>query len=368
MNVIFKIKMLGKDKEITNKNTILNEIDKALGKDKPPAIELLFFQPFSKFTFWGINIPNLPFGHVAVRYTYKGENKIMNIIGYDPDNKMINFVDPTEYLFGTNFEGCPSPQGGIYNREIVSIRIEEYSEEKIKWIDDFFNKTNTKDIEQKASFSLVLFIIFNAIKDYLPFSLSESGNCSYWTSKGLVESELLNYPLMWPKLIFIQLFEQEARKDKNNVNVVLYKNAKESQRKYGSSNNLPIVRPTSPYQLLYNIEYHNLDKFANIIVEIENDTAVIIKKERVEASYFRYHRSEILFGIGAIGYLAHFVIKKDKNNTVLHRTFTKSKKIWDILKNHKVTVNANESIKKRSQLIRNNKSFKKVMSKIRKIK
>ena len=45
-------------------------------------------------------------GHVAVRFTVrnsagKAEQLVFNIVGRDPEN-MVNFLHPTEYLFGTD--------------------------------------------------------------------------------------------------------------------------------------------------------------------------------------------------------------------------------------------------------------------------
>jgi hypothetical protein len=50
-----------------------------------------------------------------VRYTLpNGEQKLMNIVG-QPHKEMVNFLDPSEYLYGTCFDNG-AEQGGVYNR------------------------------------------------------------------------------------------------------------------------------------------------------------------------------------------------------------------------------------------------------------
>lgn len=329
---------------ITNKSTILDDIDKALGCTKPPDIEFLFVETFPKITIFGFDIPSLPFGHAVVRYTYKGEQKIMNIIGYNSKYPMVNFSHPEDYLFGRD-DNLPNPQGGIYNRQFVSVRFEKYDPQKIEWMDNFFSKLAVQDKEGAVEFSFGLFPIFNVIRDYLPFSIAKSGNCSYWASKGLVHAGLLYKPNIWPKSIWIQLFEKEGAKNQKNMHVVVYKNAKKSHRTYGSSNNLPVLRPTTFFNLVHNIAYYDLEQFADVIIKTDDDTAVIEKQKRNEPNFFRYHSPKIVTA-SLIGlYSTYYMMTPNKTKTFPYKTCVKLKKIFDIIRTKTNSEQINKYIK-----------------------
>ncbi len=117
--------------------------------DKPPAVEYIFVEPYADFglPFSSYGFSRNPYGQyersssspppppspfashtnhsctcsslrypsAAVRYTLpNGEQKLMNIVG-QPHKEMVNFLDPSEYLYGTCFDNG-AEQGGVYNR------------------------------------------------------------------------------------------------------------------------------------------------------------------------------------------------------------------------------------------------------------
>jgi hypothetical protein len=57
---------------------------------------------------------------------------------------MVNFIPPEEYFFGTGkfAEGCE--QMGVYNRNFVSVRIEDYPADKIQDLDYYFEKLKVR--------------------------------------------------------------------------------------------------------------------------------------------------------------------------------------------------------------------------------
>lgn len=137
---------------ITNKDTILSDVDRALGTNKPPDIEVFLTDHVcntSNAASTFIHLHLLRFGHVGIRYrTSDGVDRVMNINGdFNPrpvrrrgssgsrhrdescdDNlplhhpTMVNFIPPEEFIFGT--DGELAQQGGVYNRPFVSVRIE----------------------------------------------------------------------------------------------------------------------------------------------------------------------------------------------------------------------------------------------------
>ena len=152
---------------ITNKHTVLDQVDAALGLDRPADIELLLADHLSCVDSTlqrALHGTILRYGHVAVKYTTSdGTQRVMNILGtLDAPgahththamhtqcthththvrarahahahahahatlagSRMVNFVPPSEYLYGTAGFDTFSQQGGAYNRNVVGVRIE----------------------------------------------------------------------------------------------------------------------------------------------------------------------------------------------------------------------------------------------------
>ena len=113
---------------IKNKDSVFDDIDKALGVSKPPDIEVILTDHLvdensSLAKLLHLNV--LRFGHIAIRYTTSdGEQYVMNIMGdfTKPDSTLINFFKPSEYFYGT--DPMIAQQGGVYSRPFVGVRIE----------------------------------------------------------------------------------------------------------------------------------------------------------------------------------------------------------------------------------------------------
>lgn len=56
----------------------------------------------------------------AIRYTLDGKQHLVNIRGFG-DSEMVHFLDPEEYLYGTDSFDGGFEQGGVYNRGFVYI-------------------------------------------------------------------------------------------------------------------------------------------------------------------------------------------------------------------------------------------------------
>lgn len=287
--------------EIDNKNTILGEIDELLGMTKPPAIEFIFVEPYASWNLFfipNVGLSRNPYGHAAIRYTLPdGTQKVMNIVGFKTEtNEMVNFIPPEEYFFGTGkfAEGCE--QMGVYNRNFVSIRIEDYPAEKIRDLDYYFEKLQRRSHEKRAEYSMVMGPVWNFLREWLPWPLNiaERGNCAMWTSKGLVEADLLRWPNAWPKSIWVDLYETWGGRDRKNVHVVSYRRINQAQLSYGK----PLYSPSvvEPLNTLSNLSYINLEKFADVIVEVPGDStkAVVRRQEpQFQPSFYRHYKFSI---------------------------------------------------------------------------
>ena len=135
---------------ITNKVTVLQEVDEALGLDRPPDLEVLLTDHLtctdSRLTI-ALHTLFLRFGHVAVRYTTSdGVQRVMNILGsLDVEgSRMVNFVPPAEYLYGTAGWETFAQQGGVYNRDVVGVRVERCAPGAIDAMHSFFEALHVR--------------------------------------------------------------------------------------------------------------------------------------------------------------------------------------------------------------------------------
>eukprot|EP01084_Bolivina_argentea_P198754 340240_1 len=129
-----------------NVNTLLNDIDKNLGVRTPPSMEYLYVVPAVAWSWSGLWFLRKvysscnPYGHAAVRYTTSdGSQYLLNIVG-KPGSRMVNFLHPTDYLFGDPSVTCAlgSEQGGVFQRSIIGFRLENYPPNKIDDMHQYF--------------------------------------------------------------------------------------------------------------------------------------------------------------------------------------------------------------------------------------
>jgi len=295
---------------IANKATILSEVDRALFPmdPRPPDVEVLLTNhlayvgnPFSR----QLHRRLIALGHVLVRYTTSdGRQWVMNILGGKeldrPGNKMINFARPEEYLYGTAGFGGWSQQGGVYNRDIVGVRIERAPDGVVDALHAYYKALDMRSAirEEPASlasqalirFSLVGGRLTNFIAGHLPpylasFVFAETrlyvaaGNCAQWTTSGLQWVGLVRRPRLVPKAILVELFEREHRLDPANVNLVVYKEVKHAAKFYHDYEPAPSTF-VHPLYLLRNILYADMDRYADAIVRVPEGSDVA-RVERV---------------------------------------------------------------------------------------
>lgn len=225
-------------------------IDESLGRNSPPAIEFIYVTPVKTYKLFSSDSSINPYGHALIRYTIKSQNKqyLMNIVG--KGGKMVHIMDPTDYFF-TNpnikvLEG--SEQGGIYNRSFSGFRIEDWDEEKVLKMHQYFLKIEKDNEQGQCSYSLLLGPF---ISKWFP-NVTEKGNCSYWTSKGMCEAGILKKPTLWPKYIFTLLYFT-CGKDVSNHNIIFYKCLKDEKQLRGW---------LRPFSWISDEIFKNLKKFA----------------------------------------------------------------------------------------------------------
>jgi len=243
---------------ISNCDTIFSEINTSLNRKKHPSVEYVMARPFSKFKVPFIGGLNFNwFSHSAVIYTMPdGTRKVVNIVA----NKAESIVDthtPEEYLFTRN-----SDQGGIFNRNFISIRVYDISDEAIIKMDEKFKEILDRSSKRHAKYAMAFGPMFNFFKTHLPtMNITERGNCARWASVALKEAGLIKRTSMWPKAIFIDMLENcedTAIKSYANIDIVRYECMYNVKKDYGINERNPIEL-VSPFQIFRNINYRDLN-------------------------------------------------------------------------------------------------------------
>jgi len=125
-----------------------------------------------------------------------------------PGKRMVNFLTAEDYLFGDPTrcsinEG--NEQGGIYSRTIHGFRFEEWPEQYISQMHNFYKDAQERGDNERAKFSIIFGPIYNMMRR-VNLGMAERGNCSYWTSSGFVKGHILNKATMWPKYANMKLY------------------------------------------------------------------------------------------------------------------------------------------------------------------
>lgn len=120
----------------------------------------------------------------------------MNIVGGDPKSAMVTFVSPDEYLFGVE----KGAQRGVYNRDMIGVRIENVAPERILAMDQYFQELAERGVRKDAKFDIILGPMFNLLRAILPeaiLGVAERGNCAMYTSRGLRRAGLVSHTTMY---------------------------------------------------------------------------------------------------------------------------------------------------------------------------
>ena len=253
--------------EISNKDTILSNIDRRLGHRFPPDVEYIYVEPYLNYASKSVYLTANPYGHSAIRYTLPDtkEQLVMNIVGL-ADHELVNFLSPEDFFFSTNFDTkIGNEQGGIYNRNFASIRIQRVPPEKILAMHQYFLDLHSRSHTHWADYNIALGPLLNRT------GVVSYGNCAHWASQGLRQAGLMKNPSMFPKAIWIDLFEElkkncQHEQYSNNVSVVYYKRILHAKRFYGEDADW--TGWGRPSDFFKKKTYENLEPFADVIVTV----------------------------------------------------------------------------------------------------
>lgn len=309
------------DSEITNYETIFTDINHALNRKDHPSVEYVMARPHSNFELLGMGFNGNWYGHSAVMYTMpNGERKVFNVVGGKPINRIVETHLPEEYIFTRN-----SNQGGIFNRNFLSIRVQDVSPELIIKMDNKFQEISNKSNDGDIKFDIGFGPIINPFKYVFP-NMVERGNCARWVSTGLIEAGLIKRKSMWPKSIFIDMFEncEETNvKSYDNIDIVSYKCMYHVKKDYGLNLKNPIDL-VSPLQIFRNIFYWNLDACAHATVHVpeEDNKAIVTVHDRSLAKKPSFLRNSTInnpYFVAATSIMSLFLLKRYPGRYVYNR-------------------------------------------------
>jgi len=294
---------------ISNKDTILQEINEKLGKnlDSHPSVSYILTRPFGLLTLpFGLGSINYnTFGHSALPYRSPDDGKdiVVNVEAKEHGKRFIQIYDAKEYFYGTDPEKCGA-QKGIYQRDMVELRVEDVDPEQIARMHSYIQELITHNEEavrtaeeMKLSyqnygqyrFNLFFGPLLNMLRIVFP-TFPEYGNCARWTSSMLLKAGLTTNYFVWPSTVFINMFENYSRlniKSLSNMHVVYYEQPSHVQTLAYGVRARPIWfdKHIAPLQTFRNWFYGDLKHFANVIVKVpeRSTTAVVqvVEEEKV---------------------------------------------------------------------------------------
>ena len=322
---------------IENKDTILSQIDIALRCD-PPDIEFIFAESVIKSNNGILNKMTTflgRFGHSAIRYKFYPDSNndnyqdiVMNIVGNKVENtKMVNFISTKEYLFGTDKFDRECEQSGIYNRTFYGIRIQKVSRAQLRALHYQFKTLQYREEANTSSFKLFGGRSKGFIWKYIPFEsdindgiiVSNSGNCSMWTSCGLVAAGLIPRKRIFPKAIFVELYQRQMRINPDNIKIVKYEEIAHCYKYWkGYKTVNSLVNPLLP---VLSLRFWNLDKLCNVIVRVQKNTkrAIIVKQnnyQRISVNFW-WRNLNTIFTIFVTFYILLFSLNSNESKIII---------------------------------------------------
>jgi len=266
---------------IANRHTILPTIAQIANHDNQNCVEYIFTKPYwlSIFSFLGftkrVSAIN-PYGHSSIRYCYKDLisglpiDTVMNVSG-QKGTRLVNFIDTDKYLF-TDAAITGNEQGGVFNRSFISVRISDVPTHKIVQMDAYFKSLDKQQTDGTVGYGMLLHIFTNPIRRLL--GLQIKGNCSFWTSKGLIEAGIIKKGSSWPLSLWFKVLVNQMDTNRENVNIIAYRSIKYDKEPTGS-----LIHPLFPFTSILKFRfsnpykiYWNLDSFADIILTPHLDT------------------------------------------------------------------------------------------------
>lgn len=200
---------------ITNKDTIMQDVWRALGHDQPPDLLVIHTRGLGGIGIWG---------HALVAYRHPETGKMVCVNVVTPANgkgsRLLNWLSLEDFLFGVGDNVYrKTQQYGAFNRGMDMIPIWHWPKDKIRAMHDCFVKEDERFDRGEVGFGA----IFSNLVDTRPTLTGKeykARNCAGWTSEGLVAAGLIDKPSLFPKKMMLRVLQQEGNRDPANVDLV----------------------------------------------------------------------------------------------------------------------------------------------------
>jgi len=306
--------------DIPDKEQHMEAIDIATGFK--PRLEYIFTH---SPTTAGGRRSSMTFGHAAVRYRYQpddGGPEIDRVVSIGNPNNAGDFVEifenPADYFFG-----YLNGRFGFFSTAVSTIRFSEtsVSDEGIKAMHLYFEAlaaanhvrmSAPRHQGRKVVELNTLGLLWSYLHQMIPMGRFQKGaNCAQWVSEGLYLTGLLRKPHVFPKEIWIDLFEHHvldaADKDAAapGAKLVLFKQPECSRwrstaenargrfdrmskiwanrgeySEYCLADHKQCQSIASITQWLRNLVYWRIERFADVEVELDDTMLMNLTEER----------------------------------------------------------------------------------------
>jgi hypothetical protein len=153
-----------------------------------------------------------PYGHSGICLYERRDNQIINDFvanvgtkqqdGTLSKSNFMHFIPSHQYFFNNHDENehvAGNQQYGMLERSFIGISI-PISNEKWHMLKNFYQSVQQQSNTGNAEFSMATHILTNMLQSFI--FVKESGNCCYWTSKGLAHIELIDRQTSFPMMLF----------------------------------------------------------------------------------------------------------------------------------------------------------------------
>jgi hypothetical protein len=275
--------------EISNKATILSDVDLALGVEKPPSVEIIHVENFC-WSFVPVMHWNV-FGHIAVRYTLGNQQYLVDIENVGFGKLIVNFLRPEDFFYGTQgFADGSNRLHGLYNRNMFGLRIETYNNDEVENMHEYFMALREDALTEKIGYSLFGSPLYEFMHKHVSASIAIRGNCTEWITQGLHEASLIErLKFRFPKQAIVDIMERAEtaqRKSflsRDNINYVFYRRIGHAYHTYtGDPNNERAYSLVSPSDWAMNQKYFDLAEYADCIVHVPENTIearILVRKD-----------------------------------------------------------------------------------------
>ena len=341
MNIIPNDFGLVNGTSISNIDTILKDVNKSLGKhqDDNPNIEYIITRPYGlislPFNIGSINYNT--YGHSALRYTIpigpeKGRDVVVNIEGKEK-KVFLQYYDAKNYLFSTD-PNLSGTQKGVYQRDMIGLRIEKIPIEDLirlhNYIQILIEKDKNNEIKFNILFGPLINIVTKLLHTHFNIKYVEYGNCSRWISSILFQAKVTTNIFVWPKTIFINMFENYYKtniKNLSNMNIIYYLQPNHVNKTFYGVKTKPLFfESIAPLQSIRELFYYDLKFYSNVLVKIPNNSIkaeLIVNSKPFKPSKLRNivnNRYVIAFSVVSsilvYHYSFNYIINLNNNNNI----------------------------------------------------